>query len=232
MEQQKKKISKKNKIIILVSLFLACMILVPVSMNCLVITISQKYILDKEKAANFDADCILVLGAYVKDDNSLSLMLEDRVIYGIDLYKSGAGKKLLLSGDHGRDEYDEVNAMKAYSIEKGVIKDDIFLDHAGFSTYESVVRAKEIFGADKIIIVTQQYHLYRAVYLARSFGLDAYGVASDPRSYGDSLNFKNNCREFLARCKDFCMSIIKPDPTYLGEAIPINGSGTVTFDKD
>lgn len=167
-----------------------------------------------------------MLGCGVKSDGTPSDMLEDRLIRGIELYKAGAASKLLMSGDHGSDEYDEVGAMKRYAIEAGVPAEDIFMDHAGFSTYESIYRAKEIFGVKKLIIVTQEYHLYRALYIAQSLGMEAYGVASDYRTYaGQSMR---DVRELLARCKDFFISILRPKPTYMGDEIPINGNGNVT----
>ena len=102
-----------------------------------------------------------------------------------------------MSGDHGKADYDEVNIMKKFAIDKGVESEDIFMDHAGFSTYESIYRAKEIFGAKDIAIVTQKYHLYRALYIANKLGLEAYGVNSDPRrysgaSYRELRQFKYN----------------------------------------
>lgn len=103
------------------------------------------------------------------------------------------------------------------------------MDHAGFSTYETVYRAKEIFQARKVVIVTQGYHLHRALYIAKQLGLEAYGVASDLRTY--SSQAKQDVREMMARCKDFGMCIFKPEPTYMGEAIPISGNGDVTNDK-
>ena len=134
-----------------------------------------------------------------------------------------------MSGDHGQDEYDEVNIMKEFAIEKGIPSEDIFMDHAGFSTYESIYRAKEIFGAKKIIIVTQKYHLYRALYIAKTMGIEAYGVGADPRQYVGAFN--REVREILARNKDFAKCIFKPKPTYLGDPIPINGNGDDTNDK-
>lgn len=118
--------------------------------------------------------------------------------------------------------------MKQYAIENGVPSRDIFMDHAGFSTYETMYRAKEIFRAKKVIIVTQEYHLYRAVYIAQALGLEAYGVTSDQHIYGGQT--LRDVREVLARCKDFATSILKPKPTYLGNAIPINGDGDQTND--
>jgi len=173
-----------------------------------------------------EADCILVLGAGVRDDGSPSHMLEDRLIVGKQLYDHGVSEYLLLSGDHGREDYDEVNAMLEYMLDKGVPRDPIFLDHAGFSTYESLYRAKEIFGAEKIIIVTHKYHLYRALYLADALGLDAVGASADLRTYvGQSMR---ETREIAARVKDFFYALIQPAPACLGEKIPLAGSGEVT----
>lgn len=126
-----------------------------------------------------NADCILVLGAKVKKDGSPSYMLKDRLDLAIALYKAKAAPKLLLSGDHGQVRYDEVNAMKQYAMERGVPKEDLFLDHAGFSTYDSVYRAKEIFQAQTVIVVTQSYHQYRALYGCGKMGIAAWGAASD-----------------------------------------------------
>lgn len=184
-------------------------------------------ILTVQKAAELeDVDCIIILGCQVKDDGSLSHMLRDRLMRGLEVYEAGAAPKLLMSGDHGREEYDEVGAMKNYAIENGVPSENVFMDHAGFSTYETVYRAKEIFQADKVIIVTQEYHLYRALYIAEQFGVEAYGVSADLNRYaGQSMR---DFREVLARCKDWAMCIFKPEPTYLGEAIPVSGNGDVT----
>ena len=186
-------------------------------------------ILTVQKAAELeDVDCIIILGCQVKDDGSLSHMLRDRLMRGLEVYEAGATPKLLMSGDHGREEYDEVGAMKNYAIENGVPSQNVFMDHAGFSTYETVYRAKEIFQADKVIIVTQEYHLYRALYIAEQFGVEAYGVSADLNRYaGQSMR---DFREVLARCKDWAMCIFKPEPTYLGEAIPVSGNGDVTND--
>jgi len=173
-----------------------------------------------------DLDCILVLGCQVKSDGVPSHMLEDRLRRGVELYHAGVAPKLLMSGDHGQTDYDEVNTMKQYAIDAGVPSEDIFMDHAGFSTYESMYRAKEVFCASKILIVTQEYHLYRAIYVARALGLEACGVACDYRTY--SGQFYRDVREVLARTKDFAKCIFKPEPTFLGEEIPISGNGNLT----
>ena len=181
----------------------------------------------EEASALEDVDCIIVLGCQVKADGSLSKMLRDRLIRGVELYKAGAAPKLLMSGDHGRVDYDEVAAMKGYATDNGVPSEDVFMDHAGFSTYETVWRAKKIFGADKVIIVTQEYHLYRALYIADKLGIEAYGVSADLNTYGGQ--YIRDFREILARNKDFAMCIFSPDATP-GETIPISGNGDVTND--
>ncbi len=188
-------------------------------------------ILSQQQAAELaEVDCIVVLGCQVKDDGRLSHMLEDRVKRGVALYHDGAAPKLLMSGDHGREDYDEVDAMKRYAVENGVPVADVFMDHAGFSTYETVYRAKAIFGAKKVLIVTQRYHLYRALYIAKQLGLEAYGVDADYRTYSGQT--ARDIREVLARCKDFAMCVVKPEPTYLGQTIPISGSGELTHDEN
>ncbi|MDD6273421.1 MAG: ElyC/SanA/YdcF family protein [Clostridiaceae bacterium] len=204
-------------------------ILLFAGINLFMILYSGRYILTPEEAAQKDVDCALVLGAQVWS-TGLSPMLEDRVLTGIALYESGATDRLLMSGDHGREDYDEVNQMKRYAVEKGVPADDIFMDHAGFSTYESAYRAKAVFEVKSAFLVTQKYHLYRAVFLARMMGIEAYGVAADRRDYRN--DFYNNTRESLARVKDLFMAIFRPEPTYLGDTIPIWGSGSLTDDSD
>lgn len=187
----------------------------------------KEYILDPSDTGE-GYDCILVLGCGVYGTTP-SHMLEDRLLRGVELYKNGVSDKLLMSGDHGRTSYDEVNVMKSFATENGVPSEDVFMDHAGFSTYESMYRARDVFKAEKILIVTQEYHLYRAVYDARALGLDAYGTVSMPRTYQGQLY--RDIREVLARDKDFFYAIFKPEPKYLGEAIPVQGDGNLTNDK-
>ena len=175
-----------------------------------------------------NADCILVLGAGVRKDNTPTSMLNDRLEEAVQLYKDKKAPKIIMSGDHGREDYDEVNVMKKFAIEKGVPSSDIFMDHAGFSTYESIYRAKEIFQVQKMIIVTQDYHLYRALYIANELGIEAVGYASNPRTYRGQL--KRDVREIAARCKDYFTCLYKPKPTYLGESIPVSGNGDITND--
>ena len=191
------------------------------------ISTNKKILKEEDYKKLSDIDCIIVLGAGIWN-NKPSPMLEDRLLEGINLYKNNVSNKIIMSGDHGRAEYDEVNTMKNYAIEKGVKSEDIFMDHAGFSTYESIYRAKEIFKAKKVVIVTQKYHLYRALYIAKQLDLEAYGVGADPRQYVGATY--REIREILARDKDFIKCIIKPNPTYLGETIPVSGNGNATND--
>lgn len=191
---------------------------------------TKERIISDEAAASLDkVDAIIILGAGVWEDNTPSPMLIDRLLKGIELYKSGASSKIIMSGDHGRTDYDEVNVMKQFAIDAGVPSKDIFMDHAGFSTYESMYRAREIFGAEKVIIVTQEYHMYRALYIASSMGMEVYGVPTEKITYGGEL--KRGMREIIARDKDFFASIFKPAPTYGGERILLSGSGDITNDR-
>ncbi len=167
-----------------------------------------------------DVDCIIIYGCFVRKDKTPCNMLKDRLDKGIELYKKGAAPKIIMSGDHSSDEYNEVAVMKQYAIDAGVPSEDIFMDHEGFSTYETAYRAKEVFGADKVILVTQEYHLYRALYIAKSLGIDAYGVASDYDVH--------ETREVLARCKDYFTCMVKPELTNTGSKLPVSGNGDIT----
>ena len=225
----------KKKIILRIFSILVCLGLLCVAaifgINAAVKGTTKGKILTSQQAAELtDVDCILVLGCGVKSDGSPSDMLHDRLRMGVELYDLGAAPKLLMTGDHGRSNYDEVDAMKRFAVEAGVKSENVFMDHAGFSTYESMYRAKEIFQAKKIIIVTQEYHLYRAIYIAESLGLEAYGVSADYRSYSGQTG--RDVREILARVKDFGTSMFQPKPTYLGKTIPIWGDGNLTNDEN
>lgn len=228
MEKQREK--NMLKILIIIILILCALIgIMMLSINFYVVNKTKSKIVTEKQAKELEnVDCILVLGAGIWGDKP-SPILEDRLLQGIALYNNQTSSKIIMSGDHGKEEYDEVNVMKDFAIEKGVKSEDIFMDHAGFSTYDSVYRAKEIFKAQKIIIVTQKYHLHRALYVAEKLGIEAYGVASDPREYRGQV--VRELREVLARDKDFFKCIIKPEPTYLGDTIPVSGNGDATNDK-
>ena len=224
--------TKKRTILKLLRIFL-CLCIVGISalliMNAIVKGTTKDQILQSGEAAQIeDVDCILVLGCWVNEHGQPSSMLRDRLTRGVELYDLGAAPKLLMSGDHGRVGYDEVASMKQFAVDRGIASEDVFMDHAGFSTYESIYRARDIFQADKILIVTQEYHLYRALYIANQLGVEAYGVSSDYHTYvGQTYR---DCREILARVKDCVLCILKPKPTFLGDVIPIFGNGNVTND--
>ena len=224
-----KKKSVLKKVVMIGLILIITFVLMIFIINWYVKASTSNQIIENDDYSNLnDIDCILVLGAGVWG-NSPSPMLEDRLLEGIKLYQSGVANKIIMTGDHGRKEYDEVNVMKDFAIDKGVPSEDIFMDHAGFSTYESIYRARDIFEAKKVIIVTQKYHLYRALYIANQLGIEAYGVGADPREYvGQSMR---ELREILARNKDFVKCIFKPEPTYLGDVIPVSGNGNLTNDK-
>jgi len=171
----------------------------------------------------------IVFGAKV-GQRGPSHILRDRLDAGIRLYKLGKVGKLLFSGDHGRHEYDEVNAMREYALKQGVKPQDLFLDHAGFRTYATLYRARDVFGVTSAVLVTNQFHLPRAIYTGKRFGLDVVGLTSDARSYRSWLF--NDCREFLARTLAWLqVNVIRPKPKYLGPPIDITGDGRVTHDK-
>ena len=218
----------KKIIIIILSLILLSIVGI-LTVNFYVVLSTKSRIISIDEAKDLtDVDCILVLGAGVYG-NKPRPMLEDRILTGIELYNNGVAKKIIMSGDHGQEDYDEVNVMKSYAIDEGVNSSDIFMDHAGFSTYDSIYRLKEVFEVDKVVIVTQEYHLYRALYIAKELEIEAYGVSANLRDYPGQ--FKREVREILARDKDLVKVIFKPPSTYVGETIPVTGDGNITNDK-
>lgn len=216
-----------KKFLIAVFSMIVAVAVIIVGINFFVILSGGHYLLDSDEASDATADCILVLGCGVNPDGTPSKLLQDRLDKAIDLYWNGAADKLLLSGDNGTVEYNEVKAMKNYVVKAGVPSADIFLDHAGFSTYESMYRAKKIFGVDSAIVVTQEYHEYRALYIGHALGIDVRGVAAANKHYKGQPS--REIREFLAREKAFVDCIRKPEPTYLGNKIDMSGSGTVSW---
>ena len=193
----------------------------------LVITRSARAHIVSTVAEAPQAQAAIVLGARVYADGTLSPMLTDRLQVGVELYKAGKVKKLLLSGDHGQATYDEVNAMLRYALAHDVPDQDVFTDHAGFSTYDTMYRARDVFAVHSAIVVTQGFHLARVVYTARSLGLEATGVPSDIQPYTSTWRFA--VRDWLARAKAYLdLKITKPGPRFLGPVIPIDGDGRAT----
>lgn len=194
--------------------------------NAVVVLGTRGSIVSADAAATYQADAIVVLGASVYADGTPSGILKDRLDDGIALYFAGAAPKIIMSGDNGTASYNEVKVMKDYAISQGVPSEDVFCDHAGFSTYESMYRAKYVFGAERIVVATQTYHLYRALYAAQGLGMEAVGVASDYRTYANQLHY--DLREIPARTKDFFQTLVKAESTYVGDPISLNQSGDVT----
>lgn len=180
---------------------------------CLIIIINLSMYLSTQSLIDshddFQADCILILGAGVKN-NQPSPVLARRLDKGIELYKQKYAKKMIMSGDHSRQTYNEVQVMKDYAVKQGVPSSDIILDHSGFSTYESMYRMKNVFHVQKIIIVTQEYHLYRALFIAKSFDIEAIGYSAKHPQKGAIMR---EAREIIARVKDFFTAFMKPSYT-------------------
>lgn len=194
--------------------------------NFLVVGTTKKQIVNRDY--NFqEIDCILVLGAGIRG-NRPSPMLQDRLDVAIELYNKGI-KKILVSGDHQGDDYDEVNVMKNYLLENEIPTKDIFVDHYGVSTYDSIYRLRPIFSVNEVIIVSQEYHLYRSLYIADMLDYEAYGVAADNHRYAGQM--KRDIREFFARIKDMVKSVFRPSSEYLGEVYHIEGDGNMTYEK-
>lgn len=174
------------------------------------------------------SQAVLILGARVYSNGTLSPFLFDRAQKALTVYQSGKADKILVSGDHGREDYDEVNAVLNYLLDKGASDEDIFLDHAGFDTYDSLYRARAIYNIDTLIVSTQDFHLARAVYIGNEIGMNVVGIRADIQDYGDtSFNYY---REFSARSKSFFDVLVKADPEFLGDMHPIEGDGRSTRD--
>ena len=201
-------------------------VLVFAGTNAAAILTTQDDIVDQQAAASFDADAIIVLGASVYPDGTPSGILQDRLDDGIALYFAGAAPKIIMSGDNGTESYNECWAMKQYAISQGVPSEDVFCDHAGFSTYETMYRARHVFGADRVVIATQTYHLYRAVYDAQGVGMEAIGVPSDYGEYANQSWY--DIREVFARTKDFFQVLFSVPSTFVGDPISLDQSGDVT----
>jgi vancomycin permeability regulator SanA len=225
MRKSKKKSVIKSLIKFVSAVVVLAVLFVALTNVYMVLSVKDRIITEGEAAAmsavGDKPDCIVVLGAAVHGDKP-SVMLAERLDTAFGLYASGAADVLLFSGDNGQVEYNEVKAMRAYAIENGdaygLTTDNIYLDHAGFSTYESMYRLKNVFEADSAIVVTQEYHLYRALYTAKKLGIDVYGVAAAPRKQGQ---FTRDAREVLARTKDFCYVLFDKQPKYLGDTIEL-----------
>ncbi len=213
-------------VLALVLAVVAVAVLVFVGTNAAAVLTTRDDIVDQQTAAAFDADAIVVLGASVRPDGTPSGILQDRLDDGIALYFAGAAPKIIMSGDNGTESYNECWAMKRYAVSQGVPSEDVFCDHAGFSTYETMYRAHHVFGAERIVVATQTYHLYRALYDAQGVGMEAIGVPSDYGEYANQSWY--NIREVFARTKDFFQVLFSVPSTFVGDPISLDQSGDVT----
>lgn len=226
MKRKKKPVWKKLLGALLLFMLAACVLTAAVNLTvCL--SVKDRMCSLEQSLDGKGFDCIIVLGCGVWGETPTPL-LSDRLDTALALYKAGVAPKILMSGDHGRTNYNEVAVMRRYVLERGVPSEDIFMDHAGFSTYETMVRAADVFGVKKAVIVTQKYHLYRALYDASAFGIEANGTIATGHDFGSQIFWE--LREAAARVKDALWCMFKPDPTFLGEKIDIHGSGEATLD--
>ena len=198
MSKRTRTVLKILSIAVVIGLIL---VLIGACINLYMVHTGGKQIYTVEQMRGSKADCILVLGAGLKPDGSPSDMLRDRLSFACDLWEEGVSDTVLVSGDRASESYDEVTAMKNYLLAHGVPEEAILEDPKGYSTSESLKRAKDVFGYENVVVVTQRYHLYRALYIAQKTGLDAKGVNSDPYTYRGQV--LRDIREFAARIKDF-----------------------------
>lgn len=213
-----------KKLISLVIILFVLGLLVILGINFYVKLSTKEQI--KEMTNGEKVDAIVVLGASIRKDGSLSPMLKDRLITAIEAYNLGISNKIIMTGDHSGDYYNEVTAMKNFAVASGIDSNDIYLDHYGVSTYDSIYRIKSMFKLNKIAIVTQKYHLYRALHISNKLGIKSYGIDATKKIYvGQEYR---DFRELLARNKDFVKTIIKPESPYPNKSIDINASGDLT----
>lgn len=200
-----------KKIFKYILIVLIVIILVPVIINFYVILSTKNRIVSGDSELLTDIDYIVILGAGIRRGKP-SPMLEDRLKTGISLYNNDISNKILITGDHMNDDYDEVTVMKNYLLEHGIPEEDIITDNYGISTYDSIYRVKNVYKSNKVVIVSQRYHLYRALFLSDYLDLESYGVEANLRYYYGQ--WYREIREILARNKDFIKGIIKPKAVY------------------
>ena len=197
------------RILIRVAMVMLCLVLVcmigafTISEYVRISTDSSIYSGADELGSVSDVDCIVILGAGLKSDGTPSHMLEDRIKVGVNVMNVTGIKYILMSGDRSGDYYDEPAAMKKYAESLGVDPERILIDGKGYSTYESISRLKDEYGFERVIVITQKYHLHRALYISSFFGIESVGVSSDLRGYRNQT--AREIREILARVKDFFM---------------------------
>lgn len=173
------------------------------------------------------APAVIVLGAGVYGDDSLTPVFKERVDMAVAVYQAGLAEKILVSGDNGTYNYNEVSPAHLYLTQVGIPPEDIFLDYAGFDTYDTMYRARAIFGVESAIISTQEFHLPRALFIADALGIEAQGIyRPQPKTNHYQL------REVLARVKAVFDVRFHSWPEYLGEMIPIEGDGRASLGEE
>lgn len=209
-------------------------LLILILLGFLTYALINLYIVKSTKKAIFSqieevpqAQVALILGAGLKADGSLSGVLEDRTLRALELYEAGKVEKLLASGDNGQWGVDQVSPIREYLLDHGIPASDIFMDHAGFDTYDSLYRAQYIFQVESVIVVTQAFHLPRAVYIGERLGIQTHGYTADRQVYLGADYYQ--LRESLARLKAFVNIILRSKPTYLGDSIPITEDGQLSW---
>lgn len=219
---------RRRLVILGALLILSCAALVGI--NVAMLDYAHPHIYEEARDAP-NAHVAIVLGARVYRDGSPSVALQDRLQAALDLYREGKVERILVSGDHGKHDYDEVNAMRRWLVSRGVDSSDVFMDHAGFRTYDTMRRAREVFEVDEAIVCTQRYHLARSIGLARYAGIEAVGVVADRHVYPHAR--ANQRREFLARPLA-ALDILNPwsAPRHLGPKIPIASDSKLTHDSE
>lgn len=227
LETLKMFFTKARKVFVVVTLLVICAGVVAFGSSVYVSVKGSSFIVDVIEAS---APVVIVPGAGLKTDGTPSDVLRDRLMIALALYDDGRVEKILCSGDNGQVQYDEVNAMRVWLLARGVDADDIFLDHAGFDTYDTMTRAAEVFGVTNAVVVTQDFHLPRALYMANAKGIAVQGVSASLEPYVAEQTYR--LREVLARIKAFQEVLFDAKPLYLGDSIDITGDGRVTWDED
>lgn len=204
--------SKVKKVLDIILIIILITLIIISSINSYVIDSTNSKIIDISATSDKNNYVILVLGASVKKDKP-SKMLKDRLDMALDIHNVISGSEVLVTGDSVTDNYDEVSVMTNYLIDNNMDSNLISKDNYGISTYDSIWRAKNIYGYDKIIIVSQKYHLYRALYIAQKLEIDAYGVAAEDIKYNGKEY--REFREMLARVKDYFKTMLNSKAKYI-----------------
>ena len=212
-----KKIKKIFKWALLTGILIPVILLV--SANCIINQQAKKLVFENiESIPENEVGLLLGTSKYLRS-GSPNQYFENRIIATEELFKSGKIKKVVISGDNGRENYNEPQDMKEALMKRGIPEEKIVLDYAGFRTFDSVYRMKEIFGQNRFTIISQKFHNQRAIFIAKSLKLNVVGYnATDVDAYN---GFKTKVREKFARVKVFIDLMIGKKPKYLGEKIII-----------